>query len=290
MVLRSLGVGGDTPRPPVEYVQFGEHRLAYETIGDGPRVVVLLHGVLLDAELNRPLAQALAARGNRVILLELLGHGRSDRPQHASEHRMDRYAAQVVTLLDHLGMEQAVVGGTSLGANVSLHAAVDAPDRVRGMIIEMPVLEWAAPAAAMVFVPLLLGARFGGAIAELVSRSARALPRTGVGPVDTFVNAASMDRREVAAVLHGLLVGPTAPPYEHRREIAAPTLIIGHQHDAIHPFNDATNLAEQLPNAELVRARSVFELRLRPTRLTAEITDFLDRVWRPRATHVAAQG
>lgn len=267
---------------PTEHFSFEGHRLAYETHGDGPRVVVLLHGVLLDANLNRAIAQSLASRGNRVILLELLGHGRSDRPQHASQHRMDRYAAQVIALLDHLGVEQAVIGGTSLGANVSLHAAVEAPDRVRGMIIEMPVLEWAAPAAAMVFVPLLLGVRFGGPAAALLTRGARRLPRTGIGPVDTFMNAASMEPREIAAVLHGLLVGPTAPPYEHRRSITAPTLIIGHDHDAIHPFNDAENLAEQLPHAEFVRARSVLELRLRPTRLTGEIVRFLDEVWRPQ--------
>lgn len=272
---------------PVEHFTFEGSRLAYETHGDGPRVVVLLHGLLLDANLNRALAQSLASRGNRVILLELLGHGRSDRPQHASEHRMDRYAAQVVALLDHLGVEQAVIGGTSLGANVSLHAAVDAPDRVRGMIIEMPVLEWAAPAAALVFVPLLLGVRFGGPAASLLTRGARSMPRTGIGPIDTFMNAASMDPREIAAVLHGLLVGPTAPPYEHRRGIDAPTLIIGHDHDALHPFNDAQNLSEQLPHAEFVRARSMFELRLRPTRLTGEITRFLDDVWRPQAAPTA---
>jgi len=48
-------------------------------------------------------------------------------------------------LLDHLGVPQAVVGGTSLGANVALEAAVLAPERVRGLVLEMPVLENALP-------------------------------------------------------------------------------------------------------------------------------------------------
>jgi pimeloyl-ACP methyl ester carboxylesterase len=261
------------------------HTLAYEVHGDGPRVVVLLHGVLLDAELNRALAQALASRGNRVILLELLGHGRSDRPLHATEHRLESYAEQVVGLLDHLEVEEAVVGGTSLGANVALQTAVLAPERVRAMVVEMPLLEWAAPAAGAIFIPLLLGVRFGGPLARLVSDEDSRLPRTGYGVVDTFLNAASMEPREVAAILHGLLVGPTAPSLEERRAVTVPTLVIGHEHDALHPFNDASNLVEQLPNAELVRARSVLELRLRPTRLTGEISAFLDRVWRP---HVAS--
>lgn len=264
------------------------HSLAYETYGEGPKIFVLLHGVLLDAELNRALAQSLAAHGNQVVLLELLGHGRSDRPLHATEHRMDSYADQVVGLLDHLEVEEAVIGGTSLGANVSLHVANQSPERVRAMFIEMPVLEWAAPAAGAVFIPLLLGVRFGWPIAQVVGRTARRLPRTGYGVVDTFLNAASMEPREIAAVLHGLLVGPTAPSIEDRRAIQVPTLVIGHDHDAIHPFNDATNLVEQLPNAELLRARSALELRARPTRLTGEIAAFLDRVWRPRAATAQA--
>lgn len=285
------GAGAGAPGgPQVHYFEYRGNRLAYEVHGDGPHVFVLLHGVLLDASLNRGLAQSLASYGNRVVLLELLGHGRSDRPVHATEHRMDRYADQVVALLDHLELEQAVVGGTSLGANVALQVANSSPDRVRGMLIEMPVLEWAAPAAGIVFIPLLVGVRFGGPFAQLVTRTARRLPRSGYGVLDTFRNAASMQPREIAAVLHGLLIGPIAPSLEERSGIDIPTLVIGHEHDALHPFNDATNLAEQLPAAELVRARSALELRLRPTRLTGEIADFLDRVWQPRAVDAVGRG
>ena len=48
---------------------------AYESYGEGPRVVVLLHGLLLSQRMHEPLARALAERGNRVITLDLLGHG-----------------------------------------------------------------------------------------------------------------------------------------------------------------------------------------------------------------------
>src|ERR1022692_4999067 len=100
------------------------HQLVYDIYGssDAP-LVVYLHGLLLDAELNRGIAQALAEQGFRVALLDLLGHGRSDKPMHASEYRIDSYADQVVALLDHLEVEKAVLGGISLGANVSLFAA-----------------------------------------------------------------------------------------------------------------------------------------------------------------------
>jgi len=55
-------------------------------------------------------------------------------------------------------------------------------------------------------------------------------------------------------------------------------LIIGHENDLIPPFSDAENLAQQIPNARLVQAHSMFELRLKPERLTSEITRFLESV------------
>jgi pimeloyl-ACP methyl ester carboxylesterase len=59
---------------------YGEYRLNYEIYGSGDRVLVWLHGLLLDANLSRSLAQAWAAQGNRVVLLDLLGHGRAVPP------------------------------------------------------------------------------------------------------------------------------------------------------------------------------------------------------------------
>ncbi|HEX9766220.1 MAG TPA: hypothetical protein VGA36_05620, partial [Nitriliruptorales bacterium] len=50
------------------------HTIAYESHGEGKRVLVYLHGLLLDANLNRTIAQSLAVHGHRVILLDLLGH------------------------------------------------------------------------------------------------------------------------------------------------------------------------------------------------------------------------
>ena len=140
-------------------LRYGKYRLAYEIHGSGDRVLVWLHGLLLDSNLSRHLARALAARGNRVVLLDLLGHGHSDKPRHAGPLRMDLYAEQVVCLLDELAVDQAVLGGVSLGTNVSLMAAVAVPDRVRGLVLEMPVLESAVPAAISVFLPLLLVVR-----------------------------------------------------------------------------------------------------------------------------------
>jgi pimeloyl-ACP methyl ester carboxylesterase len=262
--------------------QVGDQRLSYEVHGEGPRVLVYLHGLLLDARMNRAIAKRLAADGNRVVLLDLPGHGRSGRPKHASAHRMDSYARFVVDLLDELDVEQAVVGGVSLGANVSLQVATRVPERVRGLVLEMPVLEWATPGAAMVFLPMLIGLHYAAPIARVVSRLTRLLPETGFGPIDSFIGIAQMDPEESAAVLHGMLLGPIAPTYEERFGIDVPTLVIGHRNDFIHPFSDASNLVRQVPASQLLEASSIVELRLRPERLTAEISSFLDHCWSAR--------
>ena len=57
----------------------------------------------LSQEMHRPLAEALAARGNRVITVDLLGHGRSDRPRDMWRYSMATFGEQIVALMDHLG-------------------------------------------------------------------------------------------------------------------------------------------------------------------------------------------
>lgn len=257
-------------------------RLVYDDYAGGSdRVLVYLHGLLLDAELNRGIADALAAQGHRVVLLDLLGHGRSDAPTHASEYRIDSYAEQVVALLDHLGVDRAVLGGLSLGANVSLVTAAEHPDRVRGLILEMPVMEWAVPAAAMAFVPMLLAAHYGRPLLRITSSVMSRVPRTPLSALNSVMDAASLPPEVMSSILHGVLVGPVVPTTEQREGIDVPALVLAHTHDLIHPFNDARNLAAQLPAARLVRAHSPLELRLQPERLTRELSDFLAELWAP---------
>jgi pimeloyl-ACP methyl ester carboxylesterase len=254
-------------------------RLVYDTYGQGDRLLVYLHGLLIDSEINRGIAEALAARGNRVVLLDLLGHGRSDKPHHAAAYRIDTYASQVFALLDELGVNDAVLGGMSLGANVSLFAASQQPHRVRGLVLEMPVLERAVPFAALLFVPLLLLVHYAEPLLRVTSAASAQVPRTRFGSLDSLVHAVSLPPESMAALLHGILVGPVAPTHEQRSAIAVPALVLAHGNDLLHPFADASRLAKQLPNATLVRARSPLELRLRPGRLTDAIADFLDDVW-----------
>ena len=67
------------------------------------------------------------------------------------------------------------------------------------------------------------------------------------------------------------------------RTFTAPTLVIGHRRDPVHPFSDAGLLAEELPNCRLLEASSILELRIAPDRLTDEIAAFIEECWRPRS-------
>jgi pimeloyl-ACP methyl ester carboxylesterase len=259
----------------------GGHRLAYTSFGEGPRITVLVHGLLLSQRMHGELAKALAEHGNRVITLDLLGHGRSDRPADMWRYSMTAFGEQVIALLDHLEFDEAVVFGTSLGANTALEAAALAPERLRGMVIEMPVLDNALIGCAIAFTPLMVALSFGQPVMRWISRAARRVPQLP-WQLDIVLDTLRQDPRPSAAVLEGLFFGRTAPPRAERRTFETPALVIGHQHDIVHPFSDAGMLVEEMPNARLLQASSILELRLAPERLTNEIAEFIDECWLPR--------
>jgi pimeloyl-ACP methyl ester carboxylesterase len=261
---------------------FEGHRLVYDEYGDGDKVVVLLPGLLFSRKMHGPLAEELAGDGHRVLCLDLLGHGESDRPPEMWNYGMTHFGRQAIALLDHVGVEKAVVGGTSLGANVTLEAAAAAPERVRGMLIEMPVLDNALLGCALAFTPLLVGLTFGAPVARAIAAGARLVPRGSWLLSDMLLDWMSQDPKPSASVLQGLFYGRVAPPREEREQMECPTLVIGHYRDPVHPFSDSDALLEELPDARLLRADSILELRLSPERLTGEIAAFLDECWRPR--------
>ena len=262
----------------------GRDRLEYTEYGAGEAWVVLLHGQLMPRRMHEPLARSLAAEGLHVVALDLLGHGRSDRPDDPLVYSMSAFAEQVVALLDHLGAEQAVIGGTSLGANVSLEVAVLAPERVRGLLLEMPVLDNALEAGILAFAPLLFAARFLPLTVHALRWVTRPIPR-GVVPFWVGIGLDTCDQRpgSVAAAVHGIFFGRVAPSARERRAIAAPALVVGHPSDPIHPAADAAMLAQEMPNAEFLRATSILEWRARPERLTRAAADFALGCWPPHA-------
>lgn len=280
--------------------QFHSQRIAYTEYGAGlvalkkdgtrskttrrtaadKRPVILVHGLLLSQKMHRPLAEDLAAKGNRVITVDLLGHGESDRPRDMWRYSMYSFGEQLVALMDHLEIDQAVMMGTSLGANASLQVAATAPERLRGMIVEMPVLDNALLASALTFTPILVALTFGEPLMKLVARTTRAIPRRLLPYYGNVVlDLVRQDPGPGGALLQGLFFGRIAPHRNERRTFKTPTLVLGHRRDPVHPFSDAGMLAEELSDARLIEADSLVELRLKPERLTDEIAAFLDELW-----------
>ncbi len=249
--------------------------------GSGDRTVILMPGLLFSKTMHRPLAQTLARRGYRVLCLDLLGHGESDRPIEMWHYSMVEFGAQTLALMDHLAIERAVLGGTSLGANTTLEAAAADGSRVQGMIVEMPVLDNALLGCAIGFTPMLLSLTFGAPITRAVSQALSLVPRRGPLLGQMMLDWASQDPKPSASLLQGLFFGRVAPPREERRKLTAPALVIGHPRDPIHPFSDADMLVKELPQATMIRASSILELRISPERLTGEIVDFIDSCWDP---------
>ena len=106
--------------------------LYYEQYGEGPPLV-LIHGGLMTIELNfASMIPTLAAR-HRVIAVELQGHGRTadiERPM-----TFEHLAADVVGLLDHLGIDRTDVFGFSLGGLTTYQMLIDHPDRIRRAVV-----------------------------------------------------------------------------------------------------------------------------------------------------------
>jgi pimeloyl-ACP methyl ester carboxylesterase len=267
--------------PPLVSERIGQffvdgHRLEYTEYGRGDRWVVLLHGQLMPRRMHQPLARHLAANGAHVLTLDLLGHGRSDRPDDPLLYSMTAFAEQVIALLDELEVPDAVIGGTSLGANVSLEVATLAPERVRGLICEMPVLDNALEAGILAFAPLLFLSRFLPLSVTALRAATRAVPR-GVVPFWVGIGLDTCDQRPraMAAAIHGIFFGRIAPSSRLRQRIAAPALVVGHPHDPVHPAADAAMLADELPASRFVEAKDILEWRLRPARLDGLAADFV---------------
>jgi pimeloyl-ACP methyl ester carboxylesterase len=261
----------------------GQRTRSAKSASAAARPLILVHGLLLSQEMHKPLAKALAARGNHVITVDLLGHGQSDRPRDMWRYSMSTFAQQLLGLMDHLELEQAALMGTSLGANTALELASAAPERVRGIVIEMPVLDNALLASALAFTPVLVALTVGEPAMKLLARGARAVPRAVLPHYgNVLLDLVRQEPAPGGALLQGLFFGRIAPPRSERRTFTMPTLVLGHRRDPVHPFSDAGMLAAELPNSRLLEADSLVELRLSPDRLTDEIASFLDRIWRAR--------
>lgn len=262
--------------------------LSYEDLG-GPRerTVVFIHGLLLSAEMMTPLARMFEGEF-RPILLELHGHGRSSRPVEGVQYSMKTFADDAVALLDHLGVERGAFFGTSLGADVALDLMLDHPERIAGVVLEMPVLEKGARFARRMFRPLAAALRTKRAPRALAFASRR-LPDIRFYP-GFKESLAILAENPVsgAAIIEGLLATVQQNRWGEVDRCHVPALVIGHPRDPLHAFGDAETLARRLPNGRLLRASSILELRMRPHRIVGAAKQFLTNAFEDQANRASA--
>ena len=254
--------------------------LAHEVAGAGP-ALLLVHAGIADRRMWDDQVGAFAGAGWTVVRADLPGFGETPLP--------DRPVALWATLrglLDHLGIERAVVVGCSLGGRAAVDLALAAPDRVRALV--------------------LVGSGLAGhpfeepALFELWDRGEGAAERGDFAEaarveVDTWVVGMDRDRSAVdpevrrrvegmllAAYTHGEadLEEPDPPAAGRLGKVAAPALVLVGEHDRpdLHAMADA--LAGGIPGAERMVLAGTAHLpnMERPAEFNRVVLDFLARL------------
>lgn len=113
-----------------------EVRIHYEDAGSG-EPVVLVHGFGSNAQYNWGITgwiRALSER-YRVLALDCRGHGASDKPHDTEAYTTERMGGDVIRLLDHLGIQRALLMGYSMGARIAMWLMLAHPERLRAVVL-----------------------------------------------------------------------------------------------------------------------------------------------------------
>ncbi|EHR49865.1 putative hydrolase or acyltransferase of alpha/beta superfamily [Saccharomonospora marina XMU15] len=222
-------------------------RLFATTVGEGP-AVVLLHGGGPDHHSLLPLAHELAA-AHTVVLPDVRGYGRSHCADPA-RHTWSSYAEDVVALLDQLGLDQAAVGGTGLGATITLRAALEHPDRVSAAILVSveDIEDDAAKAEEIAFMDA-----FAERVRTQGVEAAWAPILPGLAPIIGTLVRDAIPRSDQDSVAAAAAIGRDRAfrDVAELAPITAPTLVFPGI-DRRHPAALAERVAQVLPDARLV--------------------------------------
>jgi len=110
----------------------GEVAISVNRAGSGPDPVVCLHGITAQHRAFTTAAR-LVGPDRGLVGVDLRGRGDSDKPE--SGYGLGAHAADLIRVLDHLGLRDATIAGHSMGAFVALRAALTYPDRVRALVL-----------------------------------------------------------------------------------------------------------------------------------------------------------
>lgn len=214
------------------------------------------HGVFfpIDVDDASTLGRVLGSLdGFTVVRFDARGHGRTPEREDAAAHRWDRMAEDVVALADALGIDQFMAGGISMGAAVSLHAALRAPSRVAAMLLLALPTAWETRPAERVRYLELLELRTSEALALHVERDFDALFEGAPWPASLVAMVKEL-RRASWTALERVIAGAADSDMPDRADLARleiPVLLRPWPNDSGHPLSTTEALAGMLPQADL---------------------------------------
>jgi poly(3-hydroxyalkanoate) depolymerase len=261
--------------PRVRAVELSAGRVRVAEVGDGPPLL-LINGIGGSLEMWRPFARRLCAE-RRLILFDVPGTGGSGRLR--KPLRMPGMARLVVEMLDELGYDQVDVLGYSWGGAVAQQLAMDAPRRVRRLVLvaTSPGRGGKAPSLrviALMSTPLHLSDSYLTHIAPLVFGGKAFRSGTQRGAAKAFGRPPS--QLGYAQQMYAIS-GWTSLPWLSR--LTVPTLVVSGADDPLVPLKNARLLAGRIPDAQARIIPDGGHLRLLEfaDRSSALVDDFLGR-------------
>lgn len=111
-------------------------RIHFQDAGSG-EAVMLVHGFASTAEHNWGGTGWIAelSKKYRVIAIDVHGHGLSDKPHTAAAYGYASMGADVTRLMDHLGIERAMLVGYSMGSSIAIELMLSHPERFRAIVL-----------------------------------------------------------------------------------------------------------------------------------------------------------
>ena len=261
-------------------------QLAYEEIGCGGQVLLLIHGHPFDHTMWRPQFDPIVRLGWRLIVPDLRGYGAS--AGGGEKTTLEIFARDLIALLDHVRADQAVIAGLSMGGQIAMEICRLAPTRVRGIVL----------AATFPRAETALGKEERIATAERLTRegmfayAAETLPRMlAAGSIQSAPEIAEHVLRMMrdtppagaAAALRGRAERPDYSNVLERFE--RPALIVVGDADAFTTKQDADHMHALLKDSRLLWLQGVGHMPNleRPEQFNAALSGFLARFKAHRA-------
>ena len=231
-------------------------RLSAEETGPAAGIpVVLLHGLTATRRYVVMGSRALERGGHRVIAYDARAHGRSSA---ASSYTYAELAGDLRAVLDAFEVERAVLAGASMGAHTLLRVALDAPERVRGVVAVTPAFDPAGAADLDRWDALAQGLRGGGVEGFVAAyRVEDEVPAAWQETVRTVLRQRMALHADLAAVADALQAVPRSRPFESLSELGAisvPAVVVASRDEADpgHPLTIGEAYAAAIPGARLL--------------------------------------